>query len=111
VDCWLVNTGWTGGSYGTGHRMPIKITRALLNAALDGSLNSAEFRTDPNFGFKVPVAVTGVDSTILDPRETWADKAAYDATAKKLVGLFIENFSEFAGHVDQSVLESAPKAA
>jgi len=111
VDCWLVNTGWTGGSYGTGHRMPIKITRALLNAALDGSLNSAEFRTDPNFGFKVPVAVAGVDSTILDPRETWADKVAYDATAKKLVGLFIENFSEFAGHVDQSVLESAPKAA
>ena len=111
VDCWLVNTGWTGGSYGTGHRMPIKVTRALLNAALDGSLNSAEFRTDPNFGFKVPVAVAGVDSTILDPRETWADKAAYDATAKKLVGLFIENFSEFADHVDQSVLESAPKAA
>ena len=111
VDCWLVNTGWTGGSYGTGHRMPIKVTRALLNAALDGSLNSAEFRTDPNFGFKVPIAVAGVDSTILDPRETWADKAAYDATAKKLVGLFIENFSEFADHVDQSVLESAPKAA
>ena len=111
VDCWLVNTGWTGGSYGTGHRMPIKVTRALLNAALDGSLNSAEFRTDPNFGFKVPVAVAGVDSTILDPRETWADKAAYDATAQKLVGLFIENFSEFADHVDQSVLESAPKAA
>lgn len=111
VDCWLVNTGWTGGQYGTGHRMPIKITRALLNAALDGSLNSAEFRTDPNFGFKVPVAVPGVDSTILDPRATWADKDAYDATAKKLVGLFIDNFSEFAEHVDPSVLESAPKAA
>ena len=111
VDCWLVNTGWTGGQYGTGHRMPIKVTRALLNAALDGSLNSAEFRTDPNFGFKVPVAVQGVDSQILDPRATWADKAAYDVTAKKLVGLFIENFSEFAEHVDQSVLESAPKAA
>jgi phosphoenolpyruvate carboxykinase (ATP) len=111
VDCWLVNTGWTGGQYGTGHRMPIKITRALLNAALDGSLNSAEFRTDPNFGFKVPVAVPGVDSQILDPRATWADKAAYDATAKKLVGLFIDNFSEFAEHVDPSVLESAPKAA
>jgi len=111
VNCWLVNTGWTGGQYGTGSRMPIKITRALLNAALDGSLNSAEFRTDPNFGFKVPVAVPGVESTILDPRATWADKAAYDATARKLVGLFIENFSEFAEHVDQSVLESAPKAA
>jgi phosphoenolpyruvate carboxykinase (ATP) len=111
VNCWLVNTGWTGGQYGTGNRMPIKVTRALLNAALDGSLNSAEFRIDPNFGFKVPVAVAGVDSTILNPRETWADKDAYDATAKKLVGLFIENFSEFAQHVDASVLESAPKAA
>jgi phosphoenolpyruvate carboxykinase (ATP) len=111
VNCWLVNTGWTGGQYGTGNRMPIKVTRALLNAALDGSLNSAEFRIDPNFGFKVPVAVAGVDSTILNPRETWADKSAYDATAKKLVGLFIENFSEFAQHVDASVLESAPKAA
>lgn len=111
VKCWLVNTGWTGGQYGTGHRMPIKITRALLNAALDGSLNSAEFRVDPNFGFKVPIAVAGVDGTILDPRATWADKDAYDATAQKLVGLFIENFSEFADHVDQSVLESAPKAA
>jgi phosphoenolpyruvate carboxykinase (ATP) len=111
VNCWLVNTGWTGGQYGTGNRMPIKVTRALLNAALDGSLNAAEFRTDPNFGFKVPVAVAGVDSAILNPRETWADKGAYDATAKKLVGLFIENFSEFADHVDASVLESAPKAA
>src|SRR3546814_1123726 len=84
VDCWLVNTGWTGGQYGAGSRMPIKVTRALPNAALDGSLNGAEFRTDPNFGFKVPVAVAGVDSKILDPRETWADKAAYDATAQQL---------------------------
>src|SRR3546814_855609 len=101
VDCWLVNTGWTGGQYGAGSRMPIKVTRALLNAALDGSLNGAEFRTDPNFGFKVPVAVAGVDSKILDPRETWADKAAYDATAQKLVQLFIDNFTQFAGHVDE----------
>ncbi len=68
VTCWLVNTGWTGGSYGTGSRMPIKATRALLNAALDGSLNSATFRKDPNFGFEVPVSVPGVDSAILDPR-------------------------------------------
>jgi len=111
VDCWLVNTGWTGGKYGVGNRMPIRVTRALLNAALDGSLNNAEFRNDPNFGFKVPVAVAGVDSEILDPRETWSDKAAYDATAQKLVGLFIENFAQFAEHVDPSVLEAAPKAA
>ena len=111
VSCWLVNTGWTGGKYGVGKRMPIKATRALLNAALDGSLNSAEFRKDPYFGFDVPVAVPGVDSAILDPRETWADKADYDATANKLVGLFISNFAKFEMHVDQGVKEAAPKAA
>jgi phosphoenolpyruvate carboxykinase (ATP) len=111
VQCWLVNTGWTGGKYGEGSRMPIKATRALLNAALDGSLNSAEFRTDPNFGFAVPVAVAGVDSGILDPRSTWADKAAYDDTAKKLVGQFVDNFAQFADHVDDAVRQSAPKAA
>ncbi len=111
VDCWLVNTGWTGGKYGVGSRMPIKATRALLNAALDGSLKDAEFRTDPNFGFKVPVAVAGVDTAILNPRETWADKVAYDATAQKLVGQFIENFAQFAEHVDEGVRQAAPKAA
>jgi phosphoenolpyruvate carboxykinase (ATP) len=111
VDCWLVNTGWTGGAYGTGRRMPIKITRALLNAALDGSLKNAEFRTDDNFGFDVPVAVAGVDSQILNPRETWADKDAYDATAAKLVGQFIDNFAQYEDAVDEGVLEAAPKAA
>ena len=109
VDCWLVNTGWTGGKYGVGHRMPIKITRALLNAALDGSLNQAEFRTDPNFGFKVPVAVSGVDSTILDPRQTWVDKNAYDQTAAQLVERFVENFTQFADGVDEGVRQAAPK--
>ena len=111
VDCWLVNTGWTGGKYGVGSRMPIKATRALLNAALDGSLNDAEFRTDPNFGFKVPVAVPGVDPAILDPRGTWPDKAGYDATAAKLVDLFNENFAQFAEHVDPGVREAAPRVA
>jgi phosphoenolpyruvate carboxykinase (ATP) len=111
VKCWLVNTGWTGGKYGVGRRMPIRATRALLNAALDGSLNHAEFRTDPNFGFRVPVAVTGVDTAILDPRETWANKDAYDATATKLVELFVANFAEFAEHVDAGVRAAAPKAA
>lgn len=110
VDCWLVNTGWTGGKYGVGRRMPIKATRALLNAALDGSLNNAEFRTDPYFGFEVPVSVPGVDSAILDPRETWADKADYDATAAKLVDQFVENFAEFADHVDEGVRQAAPVA-
>jgi phosphoenolpyruvate carboxykinase (ATP) len=111
VDCWLVNTGWTGGKYGVGHRMPIKATRALLDAALDGSLNNVDFRTDPNFGFKVPVAVPGVDGAILDPRETWANKADYDATAARLVDLFNDNFAQFADHVDPGVRDAAPKAA
>ncbi len=109
VDCWLVNTGWTGGKYGVGNRMPIKATRALLNAALDGSLNDAQFRTDPNFGFEVPVTVAGVDSAILDPRQTWTDKSDYDATAAKLVDQFNENFAQFADAVDEGVRQSAPR--
>jgi len=111
VDCWLVNTGWTGGKYGTGRRMPIKATRALLNAALDGSISDAEFRTDPNFGFQVPVAVLGVDSAMLNPRETWSDKIDYDITAQKLVHLFIDNFAQFADDVDEGVRQAAPTAA
>ena len=109
VDCWLVNTGWTGGKYGVGHRMPIRITRALLNAALDGSLKAAAFRTDPNFGFQVPVSVPGVDPTILDPRATWLDKAEYDETAAGLVDRFVANFAQFEAHVDEGVRQAAPK--
>ena len=108
VTCWLVNTGWTGGAYGTGSRMPIKVTRALLAAALDGSLNAAELRTDANFGFAVPVSVPGVDDGILDPRSTWADGAAYDAQARRLVDMFIANFAKFEEHVDGSVRDAAP---
>jgi phosphoenolpyruvate carboxykinase (ATP) len=111
VDCWLVNTGWTGGKYGVGSRMPIKATRALLNAALDGSLKNVEFRKDPNFGFDVPVAVPGVDSAILDPRQTWTDRDEYDRTAARLVDLFVENFAQFAEHVDEGVRQAAPKVA
>jgi phosphoenolpyruvate carboxykinase (ATP) len=110
VACWLVNTGWTGGKYGTGSRMPIKATRALLNAALDGSLNHVAFRTDANFGFEVPVSVPGVDPAILSPRDTWADQADYDATAAKLVKLFTDNFARFEPHVDANVRASAPQA-
>jgi phosphoenolpyruvate carboxykinase (ATP) len=109
VDCWLVNTGWTGGAYGTGKRMPIKATRALLNAALDGSLKTGAFREDSNFGFMVPIAVDGVDSAILDPRSTWADRGAYDAQASKLVGMFIENFKTFESHVAPYVRAAAPR--
>ena len=111
VDCWLVNTGWTGGKYGVGKRMPIKETRALLNAALDGSLKNVEFRKDPNFGFEVPVSVPGVDESILDPRGTWSNPAEYDAMAAKLVDLFVENFAQFADQVDEGVRQAAPKRA
>jgi phosphoenolpyruvate carboxykinase (ATP) len=111
VDCRLFNTGWTGGKYGVGKRMPIKETRALLEAALDGSLKSAKFRKDPNFGFDVPVAVPGVDSSILEPRRTWADPAEYDRTAAKLVDLFVQNFAEFAPHVDEGIRQSGPRQA
>jgi phosphoenolpyruvate carboxykinase (ATP) len=90
ATCWLVNTGWTGGAYGTGTRMPIRATRALLAAALDGSLAEGSFRKDPFFGFDVPGAVAGVDTRLLDARGTWADPAAYDRAARKLVGMFAD---------------------
>ena len=116
VQCWLLNTGWTGGKYGVGNRMPIKATRALLNAALDGKMDGVEFRSDPNFGFDVPVSVpalaeAGIDQSILDPRSTWADKDEYDRTAAKLVQLFIDNFAQFESHVDEGVRQAAPNTA
>ncbi|MCB1384893.1 MAG: phosphoenolpyruvate carboxykinase [Nitratireductor sp.] len=107
ATCWLVNTGWTGGAYGTGSRMPIRVTRKLLSEALSGRLNEAEFRTDGNFGFEVPVAVDEIETSILDPRSTWADGEAYDRQAAKLARMFRENFVKFEAHVDQEVLAAA----
>ncbi len=104
ATCWLVNTGWTGGAYGTGSRMPIKATRALLTAALDGSLVQGQFRKDGNFGFEAPVSVAGVDDKLLDPRQTWADGAAYDAQAAKLVQMFSDNFAQYEQYVSDDVL-------
>ena len=111
ADCWLVNTGWTGGAFGTGQRMPIKATRALLSAALDGTLAHVEMRIDPHFRFRVPVFVPGVDARILDPRATWSDTAAYDAQARKLVAMFRDNFRKFESHVAADVLQAAPQLA
>ncbi|MCH9807639.1 MAG: phosphoenolpyruvate carboxykinase [Alphaproteobacteria bacterium] len=108
VNCWLVNTGWTGGKYGVGSRMPIKATRALLNAALTGSLGDAEMRTDELFGFKVPLALDGVDAKILNPRQTWAEPAEYDEMASKMAAMFVENFEKFASHVDEEVRNAGP---
>ncbi len=108
VDCWLVNTGWTGGKHGVGRRMPIRVTRRLLTAALDGSLNRADFRTDPYFGFSVPTSVPGVEPHILYPVKTWQDKAAFAEMSGKLVDMFRTNFTKFEQHVDADVRAAAP---
>jgi phosphoenolpyruvate carboxykinase (ATP) len=109
VDCWLVNTGWTGGIYGVGRRMPIKVTRTLLAAALDGSLKNTKFRTDPYFGFRVPTQLGGVEPHLLYPQKTWQNKLEFDQTARKLVDMFQKNFVQFEDHVDPDVRAAAPE--
>ncbi len=107
VDCWLVNTGWSGGAYGVGKRMSIAHTRALLAAALDGSLTQVTFRPDPFFGLMIPQALPGVPTEVLDPRQAWADKAAYDRAATDLVARFEKNFETFAASVRDEVKAAA----
>jgi phosphoenolpyruvate carboxykinase (ATP) len=109
VDCWLVNTGWTAGRYGVGRRMPIKVTRTLLTAALNGSLRNAKFRTDPYFGFSVPTQLAGVEPHLLYPHKTWQNKAEFDDTARKLVAMFQDNFVQFERDVDADVRAAAPE--
>lgn len=111
ADCWLVNTGWSGGQYGVGSRMAIRHTRALLRAALDGSLAKVEFKRDPFFGLMIPTHVPGIPDEVLDPRQSWADKAAYDRMAKELVGQFEENFASFESGVGADVKAVAIRAA
>jgi phosphoenolpyruvate carboxykinase (ATP) len=110
-NCWLVNTGWSGGAYGVGKRMKIAHTRAMINAALDGRLNDAVFTPDPNFGVLVPGSCPDVPDEVLVPRNTWDDKQAYDAQAKKLTQLFEENFKKFSNAVTDDVNAAAIKAA
>ncbi|MFQ5959378.1 MAG: phosphoenolpyruvate carboxykinase (ATP), partial [Alphaproteobacteria bacterium] len=109
--CWLVNTGWSGGSYGVGNRMKIQYTRSLLHAALDGTLAKAPMRVDPNFGLDVPETCPHVPSGVLNPRNTWADKDAYDQTARELVARFRANFDPFEAYVTDEIKAAAPKAA
>jgi phosphoenolpyruvate carboxykinase (ATP) len=109
VTCWLVNTGWSGGAYGVGKRMAIGHTRTMVNAALDGSLKNATFETEPFFGLSIPSALGGVPSDVLNPRNAWPDKSAYDAQAKKLAGLFFENFKKFEAHASPGVKAIAIK--
>ncbi|HEY6503867.1 MAG TPA: phosphoenolpyruvate carboxykinase (ATP) [Chitinophagaceae bacterium] len=109
VNVWMINTGWTGGPYGVGNRMKLKYTRAMITAALEGKLNNIEFDFHPVFGMAIPKECPGVPSEVLDPRNTWADKNAYDEKAKFLAGLFIKNFEKYKDGVSNEVLDAAPK--
>ncbi len=108
ASVWLINTGWTGGPFGEGHRMPIQATRALLGAVLSGELADVEFRTDPVFGFAVPVGAPGVDDSLLDPRSTWADPEAYDRKASELAQMFVDNFAQQHADAPPEVAAAAP---
>jgi phosphoenolpyruvate carboxykinase (ATP) len=107
ANVWLVNTGWTGGPFAVGRRMPIEATRALVRAALSGELEAVRYRTDELFGFEVPIEVPAVDSRLLDPRSTWSDPAEYDAKAKELARMFRDNFAKFGA--DDNLVEAGPR--
>src|SRR5262249_24894759 len=107
---WLINTGWTGGPYGEGERMPIAATRTMLHAALSGRLDHARFRTDPIFGFDVPVEISGVESRLLDPRSTWRDQAAYGEKARRLAQMFRDNFARLADSAGEDIAAAGPRA-
>jgi len=110
INVWLINTGWTGGPYGVGSRMKLPLTRAMITAALNGELNKVEFESHPVFGYSMPKSCPNVPAEILNPRNTWADKAAYDAQANKLANMFVKNFEQYAAGVNAETLSAAPKA-
>ncbi|MDT0643437.1 phosphoenolpyruvate carboxykinase (ATP) [Zunongwangia sp. F363] len=108
VNVWLVNTGWTGGPYGTGSRMKLKYTRAMISAALEGKLENAEFETHKIFGLQMPETCENVPSEVLNPRETWQDKEYYDRKAKELASSFKNNFRQFEDYANQEIIKGAP---
>ncbi|GDX40034.1 phosphoenolpyruvate carboxykinase [ATP] 1 [Armatimonadota bacterium] len=108
AQVWLINTGWSGGAYGVGERVDIRYTRAMVDSAIQGKLDSVEFVEEPFFGLSVPKEVQGVPSEILNPREAWDDKAGYDRQAKELVRLFVENFEKFRGSASPEVIAVIP---
>jgi len=109
ANVWLVNTGWTGGEYGVGHRMKLPHTRQMLSEAIAGNLDNGEFATEKVFGLSIPKKIKDVPSEILNPRNSWSDKEAYDAKANKLAKMFVDNFEEFKAEADQSVIDAGPK--
>jgi len=108
VKVWLVNTGWSGGSYGEGERIKLKYTRALITAALNGDFDNVEFEKLPVFGLEFPQSCPNVPSDILNPRDTWKDKADYDAKANSLANSFLNNFKQFAEHANDEIMAAAP---
>jgi phosphoenolpyruvate carboxykinase (ATP) len=110
VNVWLINTGWTDGPYGVGHRMKLSYTRAMITAALEGALDKVETTIDPVFGIAIPKAVPGVPTEVLTPRNTWENKEAYDEKAKYLAGLFVKNFEKYASEVSEEIRAAAPRA-
>ena len=110
VNVWFVNTGWSGGSYGVGSRMKLSYTRAMITAALTGKLDKVKYDTLPIFNLQVPAECPDVPAEILNPRNTWKDKEAYDATANKLADAFIKNFEQYASAANKETLAAAPKA-
>jgi phosphoenolpyruvate carboxykinase (ATP) len=110
INVWLINTGWTGGAYGTGSRMKLAYTRAMITAALNGELNNVIFENHPIFGYAMPTSCPNAPAELLNPRNTWTDKAAYDAQANKLANMFVKNFEQYAAGVSKEILDAAPKA-
>ena len=110
VNVWLVNTGWSGGAYGTGSRMKLSYTRSMITAAMTGQLDNVSYEAHPVFGVLMPNAVPGVPVEILSPRNTWADKEAYDKKANELAGLFIKNFAKYADQANEEIRSAAPVA-
>lgn len=108
VNCWLVNTGWSGGPYGVGKRMKIAYTRAMVNAALNGQFDNIEYVADPIFGVEVPTSCPNVPANVLQPKNTWSDPAAYDAQAQKLAQMFKENFTQFADKASAEIKAAGP---
>ena len=109
VNVYLINTGWTGGAYGVGKRISLPHTRALITSALEGKLNNVEYTQDPIFGLNIPSSCEGVPSEILNPRNTWSDKEAYDAKAKELALKFNNNFAKFSDFANEEIKAAAPK--
>ncbi len=111
MNVWLVNTGWSGGSFGVGSRMKLSYTRAMITAALTGKLEKVKFDTLPVFGLQMPTECENVPTEILNPRTTWKDKDAFDATANKLAEAFVKNFEQYASAANEEILSAAPKAS